>query len=175
LPGLFAKEVALFGGPVLLAALWVKDRTVTLSGLARAAVPLVMVVALYWIARGAVLGPAHLPAVPPVEGTGPQILTSVAIVAIYVGLLLVPVGLSARYDIREVPGADWIFITGLVIPGALAVGRRAARTRRPGSCRCRPSPPRCCRFAGWILGSIVAGGSSSSGGAPRSGSLLPGV
>ena len=132
LPGLFAKEVALFGAPVLLAALWVKDRTVTLSGLARAALLLVLVVVLYWIARGAVLGPAHLPAVPPVEGTLPQILTSVAIVAIYVGLLFVPVGLSARHDIREVPGADWIFIAGLVVLGALSAGiARAARTRSP--------------------------------------------
>jgi tetratricopeptide (TPR) repeat protein len=67
-----------------------------------------------------------------VEGTVPQILTSVAIVAIYVGLLFVPIGLSARHDIREVPGADWIFIAGLVILGALAAGiARAARTRSP--------------------------------------------
>jgi hypothetical protein len=132
LPGLFAKEVALFGAPVLLAALWAKDRTLTLSGLARAAVPLLLVVALYWTARQAVLGPAHLPAVPPVEGTVPQILTSVAIVAIYVRLLLVPVGLSARHDIREVPGADWIFIAGVVLLGALAAGiARAARRRSP--------------------------------------------
>ena len=132
LPGLFAKEVALFGAPVLLAALWVKDRGLTLSGLARAAVPLVAVVAAYWMARLAVLGPAHLPAVPPVQGTVPQILTSVAIVAIYAAMLFVPLGLSARHDIREVPGADFIFIAGLVVLGALAAGiARAARMRSP--------------------------------------------
>jgi len=132
LPGLFAKEVALFGAPVLLGALWVKDRSATPSDLARAAVPLLAVVALYWAARVAVLGPAHLPAVPPVQGTLPQILTSVAIVAIYVGLLFVPLGLSARHDIREVPGADFIFIAGLVVLGALAAGiARAARARSP--------------------------------------------
>jgi Flp pilus assembly protein TadD len=130
--GLLAKEVALFGAPVLLAALWVKDRELTLPDLARAAVPLALVVGIYWIARVAVLGPAHLPAVPPVQGTVPQILTSVAIVAIYVGLLFVPLGLSARHDIREVPGADFIFIAGLVVLGALAAGiARAARRRSP--------------------------------------------
>ena len=132
LPGLLAKEVALFGAPVLLAALWVKDREVTLPKLARAALPLALVVGVYWMARAAVLGPAHLPAVPPVQGTVPQILTSVAIVAIYVGLLFVPLGLSARHDIREVPGADFIFIAGLVVLGALAAGiARAARMRSP--------------------------------------------
>jgi len=132
LPGLFAKEVALFGAPVLLAALWVKDRGLTLSQLASAGLPLVVVVAVYWMARHSVLGPAHLPTVPPVQGTVPQILTSVAIVAIYVGLLFVPLGLSARHDIREVPGADFIFVAGLVVLGALAAGiARAARTRSP--------------------------------------------
>ena len=132
MPGLFAKEVALFGAPVLLAALWVKDRELTLSDLARAAVPLVAMAALYWMARIAVLGPAHLPSVPPVQGAVPQILTSVAIVAIYVAMLFVPLGLSARHDIREVPGADFIFIAGLVVLGALAAGiARAARTRSP--------------------------------------------
>src|SRR6185436_7340420 len=114
------------------AALWVKDRGLTLSQLARAGLPLVVVVAVYWMARHSVLGPAHLPAVPPVQGTLPQILTSVAIVAIYVGLLFVPLGLSARHDIREVPGADFIFVAGLVVLGALAAGiARAARTRSP--------------------------------------------
>ena len=132
LPGLFAKEVALFGAPVLLAALWVKDRGLTSSQLARAALPLAVVVAVYWMARLSTLGPSHLPAVPPVQGTVPQILTSVAIVAIYVGLLFVPLGLSARHDIREVPGADFIFVAGLVVLGALAAGiARAARTRSP--------------------------------------------
>jgi len=49
-----------------------------------------------------------------------------------VGLLFVPLGLSARHDIREVPGADFIFVAGLVVLGALAAGiARAARTRSP--------------------------------------------
>ena len=131
-PGLFAKEVALFGAPLLLAALWVKDRSLTLGGLARAAAPVAVVCALYLAARTATLGPSQLPAVAPVQGTVPQLLTSVAIVAIYVGLLLVPLGLSARHDIREVPGADFLFVAGLVVIGALAAGiARAARRRSP--------------------------------------------
>jgi protein O-mannosyl-transferase len=132
LPGLFAKEVALFGAPLPLAALWVKDRPLTVGGLARAAAPVAAVCALYLAARTATLGPSQLPAVPPVQGTVPQLLTSVAIVAIYVGLLLVPLGLSARHDIREVPGADLLFVAGLVVIGALAAGiARAARRRSP--------------------------------------------
>ena len=48
------------------------------------------------------------------------------------GLLFVPIGLSARHDIREEPGADLLFIAGLVVLGALAAAiARAARRRSP--------------------------------------------
>jgi hypothetical protein len=122
LPGLLAKEVALFGAPVAVLALWVQDRKLSLGDLARAAVPIVAVSALYLAVRFAVLGPNPIPAVTPVAGTVPQILTSVAVVARYLPLLLVPVRLSARHEIVEVHAPDLVFAAGLVVIAAIAAG-----------------------------------------------------
>ncbi|HSQ59420.1 MAG TPA: tetratricopeptide repeat protein, partial [Acidobacteriota bacterium] len=122
LPGLLAKEVALFGVPVAVLALWVRDRRLSPGDLARAAVPIVAVSVLYLAVRFAVLGPNPIPAVTPVAGTVPQILTSVAVVARYLPLLFVPIRLSARHEIVEVHAPDLVFMAGLLVIAAMAAG-----------------------------------------------------
>lgn len=130
LPGLFAKEVALFGAPLLVLVLWLKDRNAGTSTLARASAPVAAAVLLYLVARFAVLGVTSLPTIAPVQGAVPQLLTSVAVVARYLSLLLVPVGLSARHEIAESTSPDPVFLAGLVALLSLGAGAFLLARRR---------------------------------------------
>lgn len=122
LPGLLAKEVALFGAPLIPLVLAVRERRLTASQIARASLPVAAVSALYLALRFAVLASNPMPAVTPVEGTLPQILTSVAVVARYLPLFFVPVRLSARHEIVEVHRPDAVFAAGLLALAAMAAG-----------------------------------------------------
>src|SRR5688572_1783075 len=130
LPALYAKEIALFAAPLIPAALWVRDRKMTLMECARAAVPVAAAGALYLATRFAVLQSAPYPAIAPVEGPLTQILTSIAVVARYVPLLLAPTDLSARHEIVETRAPDLVFFAGLVILAAIGAGIFAAARRR---------------------------------------------
>jgi tetratricopeptide (TPR) repeat protein len=130
LPGLFAKEIALFAAPLPLLALWVVDRRASLRTLAAAAVPLVAATLLYYACRVAVLGAAPLPPVTPVEGTLPQVLTSLWVLARYVALLLVPAGLSAWHEVPHLAAPDAVAIAGLFALAALTAGLAATLRRR---------------------------------------------
>jgi tetratricopeptide (TPR) repeat protein len=130
IPSLYAKEIALFAAPLIPAALWVRERGLPARGLLRASLPVGAAAALYLATRIAVLQSAPLPAVTPVEGTLAQILTSVAVVARYVPLVLVPAALSARHEIVETHRPDLVFAAGLLILAALAAGIVAAARRR---------------------------------------------
>ncbi len=130
LPGLYAKEVVLFGAPVIVLALWIQDRRASLATVARAAIPVAAACALYLATRVAVLGPNPIPAITPVEGTVAQLLTSVAVVARYVPLLLTPLHLSARHEIAEVHRPDGVFVIGLLLLAAIAYGVVTALRRR---------------------------------------------
>ncbi len=129
-PGLYAKEVALFGAPVLVLALWIRDRRLAGRDLAIAAIPVAAVCALYLATRFAVLGANPIPAVTPVAGTIPQLLTSVAVVARYLPLLFTPIHLSARHEIVEVHRPDLVFAAGLLVLGAIAYGLWTLLRRR---------------------------------------------
>ena len=119
---LYSKEVALFAVPLPLLVLWIRDRTIGGRALARSALPLAAAVLLYGVSRVAVLGPPALPAASPVEGSGPQILTSVSLVARYVPLLLFPVNLSARHEVPTLTRPDGVFAAGILILAATGVG-----------------------------------------------------
>jgi hypothetical protein len=122
LPGLFSKEVALFGAPLLLLVLWLRDRKLAGRGLLTASLPVVGACAFYLLCRFSVLGLSPAPNIAPVEGTIPQILTSVAVVARYLPLLFFPVRLTARHEIVEVHAPDLVFLAGLLSLAALAFG-----------------------------------------------------
>ena len=130
LPSLYAKEVGLFAAPLLPVALWVKDRRMRGGDLARAASPIALAAAVYLACRIAVLGATPLPTISPVEGTGPQILTSIAVVARYLPLLLVPVALSARHEIVETHAPDLVFLAGILVLAAIGWGVALAARRR---------------------------------------------
>jgi tetratricopeptide (TPR) repeat protein len=130
LPGLYSKEVVLFGAPVVVLALWVRDRGIRARDLALASIPVVAVCGLYLVTRVAVLGPHPVPAISPVQGALPQILTSVSVVARYLLLLLVPVHLSARHDIAPTLAPDFAFFVGLLAIAALVAGIWALTRRR---------------------------------------------
>jgi hypothetical protein len=130
LPGLYAKEVVLFGAPVVVLALWIRDRRLTPSALARAAIPVAAACVLYLVTRVAVLGPSPIPVVSPVEGTTSQILTSIASVARYLPLLFAPLHLSARHEIVEVHRPDLVFAAGLLTLAAIAAGFWVSLRRR---------------------------------------------
>ncbi len=118
---LYSKEVALFASPLLLVILWVRERTLRPGAPALAAIPVLLADGIYWASRISVLGPHMLPAVSPVEGTVAQLLTSVAVVARYVPLLLFPVSLSARHEISQLRHPDWLFAAGIAVLVAAAV------------------------------------------------------
>jgi len=130
IPSLYAKEIGLFAAPLIPVALWVKDRKIPPADAARAALPVAAVSALYLATRFAVLHATPLPVISPVEGTIPQILTSVAVVARYVPLLLAPFALSARHEIVETHAPDFVFFLGAALLAALAWGILAAARRR---------------------------------------------
>ncbi|HEX7077320.1 MAG TPA: tetratricopeptide repeat protein [Candidatus Eisenbacteria bacterium] len=130
LPGLFSKEIALFAAPLLVLALWIRDRRIGGWDLLRAAAPVALAAALYLGSRLLVLGYQPLPPITPVEGTVPQILTSVAVAARYVPLLLVPTRLSARHEVAPSTGIDPVFVAGLLTLAALAAGAWLALRRR---------------------------------------------
>ncbi|HEY6572430.1 MAG TPA: hypothetical protein VI198_03855, partial [Candidatus Eisenbacteria bacterium] len=130
LPGLYAKEVALFGAPLLVLALWAKDRAMPWRDLARATASVAAIAALYLVTRFLVLGPSPIPAISPVEGTTAQILTSVAVVARYLPLLFTPIHLSARHEIVEVHTPDAVFAAGLMVLAAIGAGLWFSLRRR---------------------------------------------
>jgi hypothetical protein len=133
LPGLFAKEVALFGAPLLPLVLWISDRRIGLRDAAIASAPVAAACALYLLCRTAVLGAHPLPAVSPVEGTVAQLLTSASIVARYVPLLFVPIRLAARHEIVEIRSPFHpLFLAGfLVIAATVAALLWSLRRRSP--------------------------------------------
>ena len=130
LPGIFSKEVALFGAPLLPITLWLRDRRLSLGSIGRATLPVGLAVGLYLAARVAVLGPPHLAAVAPVEGTAAQILTSVSVIARYVPLLLFPVSLSARHEIAPTHTPDLTFWAGLLALALMGAAIVIAARRR---------------------------------------------
>ena len=127
---LFSKEVALFALPLPIVALAVRERGMRPSALARASIPILAAALLYGACRLAVLGAPGVPAASPVEGTVPQLLTSVALVPRYLALLLVPVGLSARHEIAPLLRPDGLFAAGLLILAAAAAGAVLLLRRR---------------------------------------------
>ena len=159
LPGLFAKEVALFGAPLLPLALWLKDRRVPAATIAKASASVAGAVLLYFLCRVAVLGVTPLPAISPVQGAVPQLLTSVAVVARYIKLLLLPTGLSARHDIPATLSPDAPFFAGLIALIAMGVGavlfaRRRSRWLLPLALFAATILPVC--YVRLLSGAIVA-------------------
>jgi protein O-mannosyl-transferase len=129
-PGIFAKEVALFGAPLLPLTLWLRDRRVGWDAVARASAPVLAVVLLYLVARVGTLGSTPLAAIAPVQGAVPQMLTSVAIVARYLALLFTPVALSARHEIPVTSAPDILFLAGLAALAAIVVAAVGTARRR---------------------------------------------
>jgi Flp pilus assembly protein TadD len=156
---LYSKEVAFFACPLPLLVLWILDRKIGLRTLARAATPVAAAVLVYGISRLAVLGPPALPAASPVEGSGPQLLTSSAIVARYVPLLLFPIKLSARHEVPALHHPDWLFAAGVLIVLSAAAGlvllvRRRSRWAVPLFLFASTLLPLC--YARIIVGALVA-------------------
>ncbi len=112
---LFSKEVAFFALPLPLVVLAVKDRGLRAPELARASLPLLTALLVYSACRLGVLGAPGVPAASPVEGAVPQLLTSFALIARYLPLLLVPIGLSARHEVAPTTHPDALFAAGLLI------------------------------------------------------------
>ena len=135
LPGLFSKEIALAAAPLLPFALWLRDRRIARGDLLRATAAVAAVAALYLAARTGVLGPPALPTRAPVEGIEAQLFTSLALVARYVALLAVPVGLSARHLVPPSESlADPWAIAGTITVVAIVLGLVfLARRRSPWS------------------------------------------
>ncbi|HEY6221474.1 MAG TPA: tetratricopeptide repeat protein, partial [Candidatus Eisenbacteria bacterium] len=130
LPGLFAKEVALFGAPLVSLTLWLRNREIRPGALAKASVAVAAAALLYLGLRALALGPTSLPTVTPVQGTVPQILTSVAAIARYVALLLAPVALTARHEVVETHSPDAVFLAGLLVLLAIGVGASILARKR---------------------------------------------
>lgn len=130
IPSLYSKEIGLFAAPLLPAALWIADRRLRAAGVLRASVPVAAAAALYLATRFAVLPATPVPAISVVEGTTAQILTSVAVVARYVPLLLGVGPFSARHEIVETRSPDAVFTGGLLVLGALAWGLWVSWRRR---------------------------------------------
>ncbi|MGE5178454.1 MAG: tetratricopeptide repeat protein [Bacteroidota bacterium] len=130
LPSLYAKEIGLFAAPLLPVALWVADRRMKAADAARAAAAVLAAAGIYLATRFAVLHAPPLPAISPVEGTIPQILTSVAVVARYVPILFLPIGLSARHEIQETHAPDIVFLLGIGVLAAIIWGIVAAARKR---------------------------------------------
>jgi tetratricopeptide (TPR) repeat protein len=127
---LYSKEVAFFASPLLLLVLWVRDRRLRARDLLPAAIPILLAQGIYWACRISVLGAHTVPAASPVEGTVSQILTSVAVLARYIPLLLFPVSLSASHQITVLRSPDAIFFAGLLTLILIAVGLVALVRRR---------------------------------------------
>jgi tetratricopeptide (TPR) repeat protein len=159
LPGLFAKEVALLGAPLVPLALWLRNREIRLGALARAGAAVAAAALLYMGLRTAALGPTPLPTIAPVQGTVAQLLTSVAVVARYIPLLLAPVGLSARHEIVETRSPDPVFFAGLltllaIAAGVVILGRRRSMWLLPLALFAATLLPVC--YVGILSGAIVA-------------------
>jgi protein O-mannosyl-transferase len=159
LPGLFAKEVALFGAPLIPLALWLRDRSLRLGALSRASAAVAAAALLSLVSRAAALGPVSLPTVTPVQGLVPQLLTSVAVVARYVALLVVPVGLTARHEIVESHSFDPVVLAGLLAllaigAGAWILARRRSLWLLPLALFAATLLPVC--YVGILSGAIVA-------------------
>ena len=111
-----SKEVAFFALPLPVLVLALRERDL------RAAAGPLLAVLLAVLARLSVLGAPGLPAASPVEGALPQLLTSVALVARYLAILVVPIGLSARHEIAPALHPDLAFFGGCAILLASVAG-----------------------------------------------------
>jgi tetratricopeptide (TPR) repeat protein len=129
-PSLYSKEIGLFAAPLLPAALWVRDRRLRLGDAARSGLLVAAAAAVYLGTRFAVLHAPPLPAVSPVEGTAVQLLTSVAVVARYVPILVAAYGLSARHEIVETHSPDLVFLAGVAVLAAIGWSIVAAARKR---------------------------------------------
>jgi tetratricopeptide (TPR) repeat protein len=127
---LWSKEVAVFAWPIPLLTLWIQDRGIRLASLARSAALPLLALLLYGWSRLAVLGAPALPSASPVEGTGPQLLTSVSLMARYIPLLIAPFRLSARHEVAALSRPEWTFLAGLVILLATTAGTVVLLRRR---------------------------------------------
>ncbi|HXL14777.1 MAG TPA: tetratricopeptide repeat protein, partial [Methylomirabilota bacterium] len=127
---LWSKEVAVFAVPLPLLVLWLRDRSLRALALARAAALPAVVLLLYAVSRILVLGAPALPSASPVEGTLPQVLTSVSLVARYVPLLLFPIRLSARHEVAALARPEWTFAAGLLVLLATAAASILLLKRR---------------------------------------------
>ncbi len=130
LVALYSKEIALFATPLLPLVLWLRERRAKAGTLTIATIPVLAAIVVYFASRFAVLGPHAIPAVSPVAGTVPQLLTSVAVVARYLPLLLFPVSLSARHEVAPLARPDFVFVAGVLLLAAIAVGLYLAIRRR---------------------------------------------
>ena len=130
LPALFSKEVAFMASPILVLALWTRDRAIRPRDLALAAIPVALADLVYLASRFAVVGANPLPAIAPVQGTASQLLTSVAVVARYVPLLLFPFKLSARHEVAALRSPDAVFFLGAVALAITAVAVAMLLRRR---------------------------------------------
>lgn len=156
---LWSKEVAVFAAPLPLLVLWVRDRGLSAAALARAAALPMAAILLYLASRLAVLGAPALPSASPVEGTAPQLLTSVSLVARYIPLLLFPVKLSARHEVATLSRASSTFAAGLAIllataAAAVVLVRRRSRAAVPLLLFALTLFPLC--YARIIAGALVA-------------------
>jgi tetratricopeptide (TPR) repeat protein len=156
---LLSKEVAFFAAPLPLVTLWVRDRSMRPAALLRASVPILLALLVAGAARVAVLGAPGVPSASPVEGAVPQLLTSVALTARYLALLLVPVGLSARHEIAPLTRPDLVFAAGCLVllagaAGAVILLRRRSRWSLPLLLFALTLFPLCA--ARWIAGALLA-------------------
>jgi len=127
---LFSKEVALFASPAIVLALWLRERPLGAGALARAAAPILIADAIYFACRTAVIGLHGGPAVFAVQGTGPQFLTSFAVLARYLPLLFAPIALAARYEVPPLREPNLAFAIGFAAALLLAGGLLVALRRR---------------------------------------------
>ncbi|MBI4364052.1 MAG: tetratricopeptide repeat protein [Candidatus Latescibacteria bacterium] len=155
----YSKEVAFLAAPVVVLALWTCDRRLKLRDIVTASAPVALACLVYYLSRIEVLGAHALPAVSPVEGAASQILTSVALVARYVPLLLFPVSLSARHEVFPLRAPDLVFGAGIVVLVALAVAvvltlRRRSRWAIPLALVAATLVPLC--YVRLIAGALMA-------------------
>jgi len=119
---LYSKEVALFAAPLLPLVLWLRERRIKAAALTIATLPVLAAIVVYFASRIGVVGHGLVPAASPVAGTIPQLLTSVAVAARYVPLLLFPISLSARHEVAPLARPDFVFVAGVLLLVAIAAG-----------------------------------------------------
>lgn len=156
---LYSKEVSFFASPIPVLVLWIRERGIRPRDLALAALPVLAADAIYLACRWSVLGWQTVPAVAPVQGTVPQLLTSAAVLGRYLPLLLFPVSLSARHEVPPLRSPDAYFFLGLAALVLIAAGlvilfRRRSRWILPLSLFAATLLPLC--YVRLIAGALVA-------------------